>query len=189
MRIECRIESEVHGIEVLDEGKEQEVTFALPSGSKVTIPCRETDGGIAVTLRPGAPPVLVPWTAVETEGLLHGQPSTVEVRGQAVEVRVAAGARRAASRKPAASPATPARQPAGEAARVPGGVYPPMPGSVVKVLVVAGDSVQEGDLLLILEAMKMQNEVRAPRAGKVVRVLATPGGRVDRQSLLVEIEE
>lgn len=54
-------------------------------------------------------------------------------------------------------------------------VRAPMPGKVVRVLVVAGDEVQAGQGLMVVEAMKMQNEIRAPKSGKIERLSATAG--------------
>ena len=62
-----------------------------------------------------------------------------------------------------------------------------MPGRVVRVLVSEGDEVETGDGLVILEAMKMENEVRAPRSGRVVRVAVVEGQNVEAGALLVEI--
>jgi biotin-dependent carboxylase-like uncharacterized protein len=64
-----------------------------------------------------------------------------------------------------------------------------MPGMVIAVAVQAGDHVTEGQTLVILEAMKMQNPVRAPRAGRVGRVHVSPGSLVGGGSPLVEIDD
>jgi acetyl-CoA/propionyl-CoA carboxylase biotin carboxyl carrier protein len=60
-----------------------------------------------------------------------------------------------------------------------------IPGRVASVAVVAGDTVEAGQALLAVEAMKMQNELRAPRAGTVERVPATAGSTVEVGDLLV----
>jgi biotin carboxyl carrier protein len=62
-----------------------------------------------------------------------------------------------------------------------------MPGRVLEVAVSAGDAVEAGALLLVLEAMKMQNEIRAPRAGRLTRVEARPGTAVEGGTLLATI--
>ena len=64
----------------------------------------------------------------------------------------------------------------------------PMPGMVVRVQVQVGDVVQPGQGLVVMEAMKMENELRATAAGKVKSVLATPGTAVEKGALLVELE-
>ncbi len=66
-------------------------------------------------------------------------------------------------------------------------VSAPMPGKVVKVLVDEGDEVQDGQGLLVIEAMKMQNELRSPRAGRVERIYATEGAGVETGAPLVRL--
>jgi len=63
-----------------------------------------------------------------------------------------------------------------------------MPGKVVRVLVAEGDAVTPGHGLAVVEAMKMQNEVKAPREGKVVAVRVKPGETVTAGAVLVTIE-
>ena len=63
-----------------------------------------------------------------------------------------------------------------------------MPGIVREMLVEAGDVVEKGQALLILEAMKMQNEVRADHAGTIRQVFAAAGETVEKGTRLVEIE-
>jgi biotin carboxyl carrier protein len=58
-------------------------------------------------------------------------------------------------------------------------VRAPMPGKVVRVLVAAGDEVQAGQGLMVIEAMKMQNEIRAPKSGKIERLSASEGQTVN----------
>jgi biotin carboxyl carrier protein len=64
----------------------------------------------------------------------------------------------------------------------------PMPGRVVKVLVEAGDTVAEGQGLVVMEAMKMENELRAPRAGRVKELPARERQAVEMGALLVVLE-
>ena len=70
-----------------------------------------------------------------------------------------------------------------------GGLVSPMPGRVRKVLVAAGDAVKKGDVLLILEAMKMEHSIRSPRDGRVTKVAFAEGDLVDAGVELVEIGE
>ena len=63
----------------------------------------------------------------------------------------------------------------------------PMPGKVVKLLVAAGEAVQEGQTLLILEAMKMQNEYKSPSAGTVLKLYVQEGSTVETASPMVEL--
>ena len=69
-----------------------------------------------------------------------------------------------------------------------GRVLAPMPGRVVKVLVAAGDLVEARQGVVVVEAMKMENELRAPRAGTVREVRVAEGASVEAQTVLVVIE-
>jgi pyruvate carboxylase subunit B len=64
----------------------------------------------------------------------------------------------------------------------------PMPGLIVRVNVQVGDQVQAGQGIVVMEAMKMENELRATAAGKVKSILASPGTAVEKGALLVELE-
>ena len=82
---------------------------------------------------------------------------------------------------PAAAPAAPAVTGSGEA------VSAPMPGNILKVNVNVGDSVKSGTVLVVLEAMKMENEIMAPKDGTVTQVLVSKGSTVDTGAPLVVI--
>jgi biotin carboxyl carrier protein len=60
-----------------------------------------------------------------------------------------------------------------------------MPGTILKVNVTQGQKVKSGEVLVVLEAMKMENEIMAPKDGTVVQVLATKGSNVDTGAALV----
>ena len=64
----------------------------------------------------------------------------------------------------------------------------PMPGLVVAVPVGEGQEVKEGDVLLILESMKMQNELKSPRDGVIGRILVGPGDSVDQRQKMLSVE-
>ena len=80
-----------------------------------------------------------------------------------------------------AAPAAAAPAAAGEQ------VKSPMPGNILDVKVAVGDTVAEGDVLIILEAMKMENEIVAPCSGKVASVNVQKGATVNSDDLLVVI--
>ena len=83
---------------------------------------------------------------------------------------------------PAAAPAPAAAAPvAGDA------VTAPMPGNILKVNVTPGQAVKEGDVLVVLEAMKMENEILAPKACTVKQVLVSKGSTVDTGATLVVV--
>ena len=89
----------------------------------------------------------------------------------------------AAAPSPAlAAPAAAAPAPAGE-----GVVTAPMPGKILRILVKEGESVKTGQGLLVLEAMKMENEIPAPKDGVVKKILVKEGDTVDTGQALIEL--
>ena len=108
----------------------------------------------------------------------------VNVNGTAYEVEIEemAGAPVAAPvAAPAAAPA-PAASGAGES------INAPMPGNILSVNVAAGDTVKKGQVLMVLEAMKMENEIMAPQDGKVTAVAVAKGAAVESGALLCTIQ-
>lgn len=83
----------------------------------------------------------------------------------------------------APGPARPAASTAGA-----GAIQAIMPGSIVRVLVDKGDQVAAGDVVLVLEAMKMENELKTPIPGVVKAIHVQPGQAVEMNALLAEIE-
>ena len=92
---------------------------------------------------------------------------------------------------PAAAPAAHAAAPVAAAAAAPAqnvsgeAVTSPMPGTILKVNVAQGQAVKEGDLVAVLEAMKMENEIFAPRAGTVAQIVAAQGAQLDTGDTIV----
>lgn len=88
------------------------------------------------------------------------------------------------------APAAPAAAPAPVAPAVPAGgekITAPMPGTILAVNVANGSAVKKGDVLMILEAMKMENEIMAPCDGAVTSVAVTKGASVESGTLLCTI--
>ncbi|MBE5788567.1 MAG: biotin/lipoyl-binding protein [Clostridiales bacterium] len=90
---------------------------------------------------------------------------------------------------PAAAPAAPVAAPAPAAAAPVAAageqVTSPMPGTIVKVNVTAGQAIKGGEVLAVLEAMKMENEIMAPHDATVVQVLTEVGAKVDTGAPLI----
>ena len=111
----------------------------------------------------------------------------------AAPVAVAAAPVAPAAPAPAAAPAPKAEAsaPAPAAAAPAEGaetINAPMPGNVLNVMVKAGDKVAKGDVLLVLEAMKMENEIMAPHDGTILGVHVTKCESVDSGKLLVSMQ-
>lgn len=87
---------------------------------------------------------------------------------------------------PAAAPAAPAA-PAGAALAAGEVVKSPMPGNILKINVAQGQKVNEGDVLLVLEAMKMENEIVATKSGTVAQIVTAKGAVVETGAPLVVI--
>ena len=86
---------------------------------------------------------------------------------------------------PAQKPAAPATKPA---AAVPAGgktIQAPMPGKIMKINFTTGTSVKRGDVLLVLEAMKMENDIMAPSDGTIASINVNPGDSVNTGDTLV----
>lgn len=124
------------------------------------------------------------------------QPAAVQTAAPAQETKAAAAP--AAEQKAEASGAgaqtaqAASAAPAGGApAAVPEGgtgVKAPVPGTVLDIRVEPGQQVAQGDILVILEAMKMENEIAAPAAGKVASIQAVKGTSVNAGDILVTLE-
>lgn len=87
---------------------------------------------------------------------------------------------------PAAVPAAPAA-PAGAALAAGKVVKSPMPGNILKINVAQGQKVNEGDVLIVLEAMKMENEIVATKSGTVAQIVTAKGAVVETGAPLVVI--
>ena len=109
-----------------------------------------------------------------------------EVELEEITGAVPAAAPAAAAPAPAAAPAAaPApAAPAGEGEQI----TSPMPGTILAVNVTAGQSVKKGDVLMVLEAMKMENEIMCPRDGVVSSVQAAKGASVESGTLLCVLQ-
>ncbi len=125
--------------------------------------------------------------------------ATLVVNGKTLQVKVGEVITAAPSLTPAAASAAPAPVPVRPAAArladgpgpAPAGgnaVRAPIPGAVLTVNVAEGDTVEAGQLVVKMEAMKMENQIKTPRAGKVTKVCVKPGDAVAQGQELVVIE-
>lgn len=69
-----------------------------------------------------------------------------------------------------------------------GRIKPPMPGKIVEVPVSEGEEVTEGQVVIVLEAMKMQNDIKSPLAGTVTKIHVQEGTNVEATTVMIEIE-
>ena len=125
---------------------------------------------------------------------LNGKTYEVEVEAgqamllneyEAIAPAAPAAAPVAAAPAAEAAPAAPAAAPVVTGAGEP--VAAPMPGTILKVNVANGQAVKEGDVLCVLEAMKMENDIIAPKSGTITQVVTTKGANVSTGDTLVVI--
>ena len=128
--------------------------------------------------------------ATATAGTAGERVVTVEVGGKRFEVAVRGLGALAPVASSAARPAPPQADPKARAAStgVRETVRAPMQGTVVKTPVAVGDGVTAGELLIVLEAMKMENHITSPRDGTVVELHVSPGQNVETGASLATIE-
>ena len=108
----------------------------------------------------------------------------VNVNGTAYEVEIEEMTGAPAAAPVAAAPAAPVPAASG----VGESITSPMPGNILSVNVAAGDTVKKGQVLMVLEAMKMENEIMAPQDGKVTSVAVAKGAAVESGALLCTIQ-
>ena len=118
---------------------------------------------------------------------------TMTVNGTAYDVTVEEGSGSGAPVSTAQSAVAPKKAPAAAPAKSAGGqgatkVNAPMPGKILSVKASAGQAVKKGDVLMILEAMKMENEVVAPSDGTVASIDVTEGSSVEAGAVLATLD-
>jgi biotin carboxyl carrier protein len=160
---------------------------ARAGGRTAKVEVREKDGGYSVSidgrlLRVVARPASGHFWTLTVDGRTHDAGVLKTADGYAVALREgtyevalaeAAAAATAAHRKAASGPAK---------------VTAPMPGKIVRLAASAGQAVKAGECLLVMEAMKMENEIRAPRDGSVKDVAVREGQAVESGALLMLVE-
>ena len=168
MKLTAEIDGEQHALEERREGAR---VFAEVGGRRYELEARETERGLYLIVLDGR----VYECRVEDEQASGGA-AKVEVGGRAYEVSLfdprrlrAAGAGGAQNQGRAVVAAS-------------------IPGKVMRVLVEEGATVEAGDGLVVVEAMKMQNELKSPKAGTVVELRARSGATVNAGDVLAVVE-
>jgi biotin carboxyl carrier protein len=168
MKLTAEIDGEQHALEVRREGAR---VFAEVGGRAYELEARQTEGGAYLLVLGGRVHECRVGAAVSPGGA-----SKVEVGGRAYEVSLfdprrlrAAGAGGAQNQGRAVVAAS-------------------IPGKIMRVLVEEGAAVEAGDGLVVVEAMKMQNELKSPKAGTVVELRARAGETVNAGDVLVVVE-
>ena len=162
--------------------------------ASIVAPARPAAGGAPVVVRSPIPGRVVKLlvkagdavSAAQTLAYVDGENGKVTVglkRGGDDVVVVAAEVAEARSARVAAL----AQRARGAAAAGPLTIRSPMPGRLVKVLVKVGDKIAAGQAVVVVEAMKMENELRAPRAGRVLDVRCTEGAAVESGQDLITV--
>ena len=113
---------------------------------------------------------------------------TITVNGVAYDVTVEENGGDTPVKKAEKAPVVSAPAPSVKPASGDVSVESPMPGNIIDVKIKAGDTVEAGETLIILEAMKMENDIVAPSNGTVVSVNVTKGEAVDAGQVLVTID-
>ncbi len=171
MRFRLEVKGQVHAIDLERTGDGWTVAVGArrwqadmrPSGHAWSLLLTEDEPGVRAGAR--SHDVRMHWEGSDT--------ARVNVDGTDVAVTVA-------------QVTTPGR--ASDHGRTDGVVRAPMPGRVVRVPVVQGQAVAERQAVVVVEAMKMENELRAPHAGTVRTLHVQPGDSVDAGQLLVELD-
>ncbi len=162
----------------------------LLDGEEHNVVVDESDGRITVAIDDGDPLEVDAMTS-GLPGLfsilIDGQPSTSYVSRRGAGFEVTTAGRR--FEVEAASTGKGRRGPVGGLEDPIGKITAPLGGTVIEVHVAVGDTIEVGQALLVIEAMKMQNEVQAPHAGTITTVHFSQGERVDQKGdLMIEYE-
>ena len=125
---------------------------------------------------------------VEIEDL-HARPVIARVNGQAFEVSPEDGCQQPSKIEAKEfKPVEVSRQPSSLSATT-NEVTAPLPGTVIEVFVKPGETIESGQVILIIEAMKMKNSIRSTRAGKIAEVLVGAGETVAHKQALVKFAD
>jgi biotin carboxyl carrier protein len=169
MKLIIEIEGEKRELEIKRDGSH--VLAEMGGGRRYEIEARSSQPGVYLIINEGQ----VYECLVSKQG----------AKGESLEVTVGARAYNVTLTDPKRLRGT---QSSGARTDAVAQILAPMPGKVVRVLVEAGAEVEEGAGLLVVEAMKMQNEMKSPKAGKVTTINVSPGATVNAGDVLAIVE-
>jgi biotin carboxyl carrier protein len=175
MTCELEVGGRRRTIEVRRRGNEWEMTL---DGRILNVNVSASGDRWSLLIGPPSPAGLWPMQSydVAVDRSSNGE-RIVHVHGVAIPVSIVDPRTRLANRRGGVAAETGPRS-----------IRSPMPGRIVKVLVKAGDAVEAAQALVVVEAMKMENELRAPRAGRVSAVKVVDGMSVEANTVLVTLE-
>ena len=124
---------------------------------------------------------------VEIEDI-HARPVIARLDGQVFEVNPEDRIQSASQKEPTLlKPVEMSKPPSGSSAGA-NEMTAPLPGTVIEIFIKAGDQIEAGQVILVIEAMKMKNSIRSTRAGKIAEVLVAAGQTVAHKQALVRFE-
>ena len=160
----------------------------LVGGREHTVVLDEVDGVLTATIDDNGP-IALSASATGVPGtvslIVDGQPASAYVTRRSGGYEVVVGGRRF---RLAPGGAAAGRRSGGGSKDREGEVTAPLAGVVVEIRVAVGDTVEAGQTLLVIEAMKMQNEIQCPVRGKVTAIKCEAAGHVEQGALIVEYE-
>lgn len=168
MKLTAEVDGESYALELRREGARVEATI---EGRRYELEARETEAGAFLLLVDGR--------------VYEGRAQRASAQGKASEVQIGDEIFRVTLFDPKRLRGA---RGAGAEASGRAQVVASMPGKVVRVLVGEGTSVEAGDGLVVVEAMKMQNELKSPKGGTVVELRAEAGATVNAGDVLVVVE-
>lgn len=169
MKLIAEIDGRSYALDVRREGTRVEATV---EGRRYELEARETEAGAFLLLAAGGRV----YECRANDAAAAGGAREVQIGDEVFQVRLVDPKRLGGGRGAGAEASGRAQ------------VAASMPGKVVRVLVEAGASVEAGDGLVIVEAMKMQNELKSPKSGVVVEVRAEAGATVNAGDVLIVVE-
>ena len=124
---------------------------------------------------------------VEIEDI-HARPVIARVDGQAFEVNPEDQVQSLSQKEPSLVKPVEMSKPSSISGAGGNEMTAPLPGTVIEIFIKAGDQIEAGQVILIIEAMKMKNSIRSRRAGKIAEVLVSAGQTVAHKQALVRFE-